>query len=235
MSERAILVVDDDPFIRKVMTTFLETAGHRPMAVGDSQKALELYAARSFDLVLTDYEMPVMSGSELARRMRTLRTSTPICLVTGSIEDVDASELEIFNGVLTKPFKQAELLDLVVRALPCVDEDARIVTRPQRYPVDWRVDCIPLEASTLTGEALEQCSASLCNVSEHGLAFVADEAPSGGKFCAFLIYPPEAEAPSLMVGEVRWSQDRDGRRVFGTRSLFWGSEQEKELVIEQAM
>lgn len=235
MKDRAILVVDDDPFVLRVVTNFLETAGHRPMAVGDSQKALELFATRSFDLVLTDYDMPVMSGIELARRMRTLKKSVPICLVTGNAENVDPSELAVFDGLLAKPFKQEELASLVVAALPEDDREAGLVTRPPRYAVDWRAVCMPLEASSLTGGKLVQHPAALRNVSEHGLAFVADEALATERFCAFLIYPPESTTPSLMVGEVRWTREQDGKKLAGTKSLFWGSEREKASVIERAM
>jgi len=235
LKDAAILVVDDEPFIRKIVTGLLEAAGHRPMAVGDSQKALELFAAGSFDAVITDYNMPVMTGVDLARRMRTLKPSIPVCLVTGNSEELDPSEMECFAGVLEKPFEPVELANLLTAVLPKSHRAAGLVTRPPRYEVDWRVDCIPLEAGSLMRRELVQHPAALRNISEHGLAFVAEEAPVGDRFCAFLIYPPATSTPSLMVGEVRWTRDRNGKKVAGTKSLFWGSEREKSLAIEQAM
>jgi CheY-like chemotaxis protein len=233
--DRAILVVDDDPFIRKVITELLEADGYRPTAVGDSTKALELFAARSFDLVLTDYNMPVMTGVELARRMKMLRPSIPVCLVTAIAGGAHAEAFEAFDGLLEKPFRKPQLRSLVETALSANERNLREFSRPTRYEVDWRVDYIPLAAPTLTREVLEPHRGALRNLSEHGLAFVAAESLPSDRFCAFLIYPPRSTDPSLMVGEVLWTVDEAGEQVVGTRSVFWGSEREKTSVIEQAM
>ena len=233
--DKAILVVDDDPLIRKVITEFLEADGHRPTAVGDSQKALEVFAARSFDLVLTDYSMPVMAGIELARRMKLLKPAVPICLVTARAEETQAGEFEAFDGLLEKPFQQPQLRTLVEAVLSASEKNLRQASRPPRYEVDWRVDYIPLAAATLRLEMLEPVRAELRNLSEHGLAFVSDQSPPVDRFCAFLIYPPRSIDPSLMVGEVLWTLDEGEEEVVGTRSVFWGSEREKTAVIEQAM
>jgi CheY-like chemotaxis protein len=82
MKDKAILIVDDDPFVGRVISDLLAAAGARPTAIGDSGKALELFAAHSLDLVITDCNMPVLTGVELARQMRTLKPSIPICLAT---------------------------------------------------------------------------------------------------------------------------------------------------------
>jgi CheY-like chemotaxis protein len=235
MKDKAILVVDDDPFIGRLISGLLEAEGARPTAIGDSRKALELFAAHAFDLVITDYHMPVLTGLELARRMRTLKPAIPICLATARSEALYPHEVAEFNGLLTKPFDKEHLTALVAKALPPRDSRIRLVTRPPRYKVDWPVDCVPLAAAALTGREPVRRRAALRNISEHGLAFVGDPISPGERFCAFLIYPPEDREPALMVGEVRWSQDEDGRRVAGTRSLFWGSEREKALIIERAM
>ncbi len=235
MKDAKILVVDDDPFICRLITEFLEAQGYRPTAISDGQKGVELFAARSIDLVLTDYNMPVMTGVELARRMRALKPSTPICLMASLIGEIPEQELAEFDGVLEKPLKEIELAALVSAVLPFDTGENPLVARPPRFEVDWRVDYIPLDAETLSGEMPAQRHANLRDISEHGLAFVTDQPPPSDRFCAFLIYPPESAAPSLMVGEVRWTKDQAGMKVAGTRSLFWGSEREKHGVIEQAM
>lgn len=235
MQGRAILVVDDDPFVCRLISHSLESEGGRLTAVGDPQKALELFAARSFDLVVTDYAMPVMTGAELARRMKTLKPSIPICLVTASTGDVDSSELEEFSGVLEKPFEKPDLTALVASALTSQDRKPKHVARPQRFEADWRVDLIPLESGTLVRTDVAPRPAVLRNLSEHGLAVMGDTTIAADRFCAFLIYPPLNGDPSLMVGEIRWTTDQAGGRLSGARTLFWGSEGEKRNVIEQAM
>jgi len=235
MKDKAILVVDDDPFIGRLISGLLEAEGARPTAIGDSQKALELFAAHSFDLVITDYHMPMLTGVELARRMRTLKPAIPICLATARSEALYPHEVAEFDGLLAKPFEREHLTALVSGALVSSDSRIRLVTRPPRYKVDWRVDCVPLAAAAFAGVEPLRRTAALRNISEHGLAFVAEGAPPSERFCAFLIYPPEDPEPALMVGEVRWSQDDAGRQVSGTKALFWGSEREKAQVIERAM
>ncbi|AFI89645.1 response regulator [Pectobacterium parmentieri] len=65
-----LLVVDDQPANLVVMKLQLETLGHQVVTCDDGKQAEQLLARQSFDLVLTDCQMPVMTGYELARRQR---------------------------------------------------------------------------------------------------------------------------------------------------------------------
>jgi CheY-like chemotaxis protein len=65
-----VLVIDDDPAVRAVLTAMLEDAGHQAVAAADGQEGLERCVAGSVDLVLTDVSMPKLSGWDVAAACR---------------------------------------------------------------------------------------------------------------------------------------------------------------------
>src|SRR6185295_9180905 len=70
MSEKTILVADDETHILNVVSLKLRNAGFRVLTARDGQEALELATQERPDLLITDYHMPMLSGLELCRRMR---------------------------------------------------------------------------------------------------------------------------------------------------------------------
>ncbi|MBN2232103.1 MAG: response regulator [Deltaproteobacteria bacterium] len=108
-----ILIVDDEKMIAKIMQTTLESLGYRVTSCVDSRQALEQFEARpeSFDLVLSDVTMPVLTGVELARRILLLRPELPIILCTGFsaiINEEKAKSLGI-RRLLKKPVPRCDL------------------------------------------------------------------------------------------------------------------------------
>ena len=77
-----ILMVDDEPMVRTVMGRMLERAGHSTVVACDGTEALSLLDD-SFDLVITDYDMPDMNGAELASRIAATRPDCPVILLSG--------------------------------------------------------------------------------------------------------------------------------------------------------
>jgi signal transduction histidine kinase/ActR/RegA family two-component response regulator len=103
-SQTEVLVVEDDPGVRRSMVECLQVLGFRVREAGDGASGLkELEKARP-DLLLVDYLMPRMNGAELIARARQLYHDIPILLATGY---ADMSEVERLIGpqsVLAKPF-----------------------------------------------------------------------------------------------------------------------------------
>jgi CheY-like chemotaxis protein len=89
---RAILVVDDDPMMRDLLTHLMHAAisDSDIVAVADGEQAVTQLAERTFPLIITDYHMPGMTGLELAQVAKTHQPNT--CVVLMSAEGV--SELE---------------------------------------------------------------------------------------------------------------------------------------------
>ena len=113
-----ILIVDDDPLIRKLITTTLQdVAGFELREAGDGLAAIEAAAARPPDIVFLDYDMPRLNGIETCRRLRSdpVTADAKIIMLT-AMSDQPAQERAVNAGAdlfLTKPFSPLRLLRLV--------------------------------------------------------------------------------------------------------------------------
>jgi CheY-like chemotaxis protein len=78
-----VFYVDDNPKSSRLLTNVLEACGFRVITSHDPVEALGLCKRTSFDLALLDYEMPGMTGSQLAQEIKFLVPDTPIVLISG--------------------------------------------------------------------------------------------------------------------------------------------------------
>jgi len=103
-----VLVVDDEPAIRDVLTQYLSGDGHRVVSVPGGIEAVRTFQRQEFDLLVTDQSMPGMSGVQLAQLIRKMRSSQPIILLTGFSFDDEHLPPEVDKLVL-KPIIQDRL------------------------------------------------------------------------------------------------------------------------------
>ncbi|HTD91254.1 MAG TPA: ATP-binding protein, partial [Burkholderiales bacterium] len=84
-----VLYIDDDELLVSIVTRMLGRRGYRVSAHTDQLEALDLLRAdpAAFDLVLTDYNMPGMSGLDVAREVRSMRATLPVMVTSGNIDD----------------------------------------------------------------------------------------------------------------------------------------------------
>ena len=116
---RRILVVDDEPKMRRLLELTLQGMGHRAVQAPDGIDALELLAAEPCDLVLTDMRMPRLDGLGLLRAMRERGIETPVVMLTahGTVESaVEAMKLGAVDYIL-RPFEVSTVELAVTRAL----------------------------------------------------------------------------------------------------------------------
>jgi CheY-like chemotaxis protein len=112
-----ILVVDDDPDVREVAVSSLESLGHRLLAAENGPAALRLLARNGpVDLLLVDMAMPGMNGVELIRRAREQQQGLRAMLVTG-YADIGAFAPAEGDLVLQKPYRLERLAEAVAQAL----------------------------------------------------------------------------------------------------------------------
>jgi two-component system, OmpR family, alkaline phosphatase synthesis response regulator PhoP len=121
MSEKTILVADDESHILNVVSLKLRNAGYRVLTARDGQEALDIAIAERPDLLITDYHMPRLSGLELCRRLKQEpATSTmPAIMLTARGYHLEASDTEE-SGILrmlSKPFSPRHLLATVNEVL----------------------------------------------------------------------------------------------------------------------
>jgi putative two-component system response regulator len=109
-----VLVVEDDPANRILLTRLLERAGYRPVTASDGPSGLQAVFETHPDLLLLDIGLPGIDGLEICRRLRADPRSValPIVLLTGrtSVDDVVAGLDAGADDFLAKPFQEAELL-----------------------------------------------------------------------------------------------------------------------------
>ena len=114
----SVLIVDDDPFIRKLVSTTLEdVAGMTIVEAANGKEALEVARAQRPSIVFLDIDMPVLDGTEACRRLRTepAGAEATIVMLTAATRDEAQRESEAAGAdlFLTKPFSPLELLRLV--------------------------------------------------------------------------------------------------------------------------
>lgn len=118
---RRILVVDDEDHILRVVSFKLRTAGYEVLEAGDGEEAWELLRREPVDLVITDQQMPFMTGLELceAMRGRTETAGIPVLMLTARGFRLDAQEVGRADvlALISKPFSPRMLLSNVERAI----------------------------------------------------------------------------------------------------------------------
>ncbi len=116
-----ILAVDDSAAMRQMVGATLVSAGYEVEQAADGQEALQIAERQSFDLVITDVNMPVMNGLDLVRRLRALPSYRGVPLLVLTTESSMERKLEGkeagATGWLVKPFNPDRLLSTIARVL----------------------------------------------------------------------------------------------------------------------
>jgi two-component system, cell cycle sensor histidine kinase and response regulator CckA len=121
-----VLLVEDDAFIRSMLTRFLQREGYRLTAAMDGPSALEVWTAAQgqFDLLITDMVMPNgMSGAQLAERLRDQNPRLKAILISGyspELLDADADQLKSVR-MLMKPFTHEKIIETMREVLDAPD------------------------------------------------------------------------------------------------------------------
>jgi len=113
-SGEKLLVVDDDPFIARLLEIELAAAGYQVRVANDGQQAIEAVAEDPPDLVITDVMMPHVDGFELTRSLRQDARTATISVIILTARGLSADKLEGFaigaDDYIVKPFDTPELL-----------------------------------------------------------------------------------------------------------------------------
>jgi len=114
-----ILAVEDEELLQRLLQTALKRRGHRVEVCGDGQEALEKLDQGRYDVVVTDFRMPRMTGLTLIQTLRARADRTPIVLMSSNtLEEMGASAKDLAGiEFLRKPFGLTELYAAVQRAV----------------------------------------------------------------------------------------------------------------------
>ena len=112
---RTVLLIDDEPAILELLTGILEGAGYRCHVALNGTDGLYIFRERKDEIqvVMTDFNMPLMNGFELTRAIRAIRPNIKVILSSGSLGDSQravATELKV-DALLPKPWNAAQVLE----------------------------------------------------------------------------------------------------------------------------
>jgi len=117
-----ILLVDDDQSVARATEAFLKKLGYQVVTVTDSTTALEIFRQEptDFDLLVTDQEMPGLSGLDLARACLDLNEDLPVLFFTGFSASLDQDRIVPYmrQATIIKPFSQEEFSQVIRCLLP---------------------------------------------------------------------------------------------------------------------
>lgn len=118
-SSYRLLLVEDDLEILNILRDMLRLKGHKVVAASNPETALELIDSTNFDLVMTDLGMPVVSGWDIAKRVKDKNPKTPVVMITGwgaQFEDEDLASRGV-DLMLAKPLSWDRLLASIEKML----------------------------------------------------------------------------------------------------------------------
>jgi two-component system KDP operon response regulator KdpE len=143
MSSGRILVVDDEPQIRRVLRATLTGHGYEFYEARTGEEALEAIRANRFDLVLLDVNMPGMGGLETCRA---LRSGSEVSIIMLTVRDSEQDKVAALDAgaddYITKPFSTPELLARIRAAL------RRMPSSPEGGPQSVQLDDIEINLAT---------------------------------------------------------------------------------------
>lgn len=125
-----VLVIDDEPQLREILTAFLESDGHTVAVAENGLAGLDQYRRRRADLVITDILMPAMDGIQLIHELRNEHPNVKVIAMSGGRRaispqfNLESASLMGVRHVLAKPFSRRELSSAVKEALDeqCLSE-----------------------------------------------------------------------------------------------------------------
>jgi len=137
-TRETILVVDDDPSVRQVVVAALEKAGFTVLSAGNGPAAIRLAGEhdRVIDLLLSDVDMPAMSGPDLGEALKVSRPQIRVMLMSGGAN----GNLLVLNygwAYIQKPFVATKLIEMVTHVLHSADR-----SQPGGQGFDTRKDVV---------------------------------------------------------------------------------------------
>jgi YesN/AraC family two-component response regulator len=118
-----ILLIDDERLPLKTREMILQMRGYDVVATASGKEAIAIFANEDFDLVITDFLMPVMTGLDLAAEMKKQSADTPIVLLAGYGKFFNAEQVKKkgIDYLLGKPCTSEQLLSLVDKIFAAMD------------------------------------------------------------------------------------------------------------------
>jgi two-component system KDP operon response regulator KdpE len=153
MTNARVLIVDDDPQIRRVMRTTLVAQGYEAEDARSGEEALDKFRQNKFDLILLDMNMGAMDGIETCRE---IRSASDVSIVMLTVRDAEKDKIAALDAgaddYVTKPFSAPELLARVRAALrrsPTNLESGPQVIKAGEFEIDLQTRRVQSHGKTI--------------------------------------------------------------------------------------
>jgi CheY-like chemotaxis protein len=119
LAKRNVLLVDDETLLLMLLKEIITQLGYNPILAANGHQALEKLSQTTVDLVITDVQMPGLSGIELLQRVKAMQPEIPVLLLSGSnpVAIQKAADRYHADAFLPKPFKFAQLTENIQRLM----------------------------------------------------------------------------------------------------------------------
>lgn len=183
---KKILVIDDNATNRKILKTQLELWKFVPILAESGEEALGLLAEQTFDMVITDMQMPGMDGAQLARKIRETHANLPIILLSSIGDERSRKYQTLFNYTLAKPVKHHELNNVIIGQFKNNAPGVQRVATKHVLSTEFG-NKYPLQILVAEDNAVNQ---TLIMMVMKKLGLVPDLAPNGVKALEALVAKP---------------------------------------------
>jgi DNA-binding response OmpR family regulator len=133
--KRKLLLVDDDPSVRKMLGRLLIAEGYQVLPAANGQEALDLAAATEIDLVLLDLNLPVKNGWDTFERLTSENPIVPIIIITARPNQLFPALAAGVGALMEKPLDFPKLLETIRGLLdePMEERLARLAGKPAEF------------------------------------------------------------------------------------------------------
>jgi DNA-binding response OmpR family regulator len=134
---KRILFVDDEPLIRQLHKEVLSDVGYAVELAEDGAAAWEALQRQNYDLLITDHEMPKLTGVELLKKLHAARVYVPTIMVSGTMptEELKRHQWPLVEATLNKPYAIADLLNTVKNILSASESSHEQITPQLRQQI----------------------------------------------------------------------------------------------------
>ncbi len=198
MTPQKILLIDDDPVVRTLISGILRKKGYEVLLAKNGDEGLALVSGEQPDLVITDYQMPGMSGMEVLDKLRAEDPALPVVMLTAH-GDAGLTIKSIQTGAfdfIEKPINPRELLDIVRNGL----STAQTAAEEDKVQVDEGVQQRDENLMVGKSPAMREIFKNIGRISQNNVhVIITGETGSGKERLARLIHTSGSNRPGRLV------------------------------------
>lgn len=200
---RTVLCIDDDSDLLAMSRTYLEAAGYRVLTALSGVEGLAKLASEPVDAVVVDYQMPAMTGEDVARQVRQAYPDIPVILFTGDLENIPRSVLEVVDICIAKG---APTKNLVVALAQLMRGQQAGWPKPRSLR-RFRVE-VPIQLKIDRGGMSETIRGQSVNLSEGGTGASFERALRVGEVVSLNLHLSPGHVYLKVPAQVRHSSGR---------------------------